>query len=838
MKGLLLGPYLRAYLEPSFGLLTEEKGLPVPSSIPPAPRGRRAKLVALTVPVGLAGSLVALPFTAEATPSPDAVIAEVYGGGGNSGASLTHDFIELGNAGDGPFDLTGWSVQYLSGSPTSASKWQATPLTGAVPAGGSYLVQESKGAGGDTAPPAPDATGTLALSATSGTVALVHSLTPLTCLTAADCAADPAVKDVVGFGTAVVRETAPATGAGNTTSVSRNAALTDTDDNAADLTGSAPTPRNSAGTGGEPGPEPTPEPTSTVPGDLRIHDIQGATRISPQAGAAVANVPGVVTAVRATGSSRGFWFQDAGPDRDEATSEGLFVFTGSATPQVKPGDSVLVSGKVSEYYPGGESAGGQSVTELTGPTTVVLSSGGAVPAAEAIGSRTLPERYAPNAKGASIEPLALRPRTYALDWLESREGMLVQVGDSRVVGASNDFGETWITTKPRQNPTARGGTLYGSYAQANSGRLLVASLTGAKAGADVGDTLHGITSGPVDYGSFGGYSLQATTLGATKSGHLRPEVARKAKSDELAVATYNVENLDPTDPQAKFDRLAAGIVTNLATPDIVSLEEIQDDNGAKDDGTVGSDRTLEQFTAAIKAAGGPAYAWRSVDPQDKTDGGEPGGNIRNVFLFNPARVGFVDHAGGDATTATRVVTTGKHGKDITLSVSPGRINPASDAWKSSRKPLVGEFTFRGDQYFVIGNHFNSKGGDQPLHSRFQPPVLSSETQRLAQAREVNTFVSDLLAKDRKAKVVVLGDLNDFPFSPPVEALTRGRVLTDLMSTLPKDERYSYVFDGNSQTLDHILVSPAVERPVYDVVHINAEFADQASDHDPQVVRIR
>jgi uncharacterized protein len=814
-------------------------------SIATTRRGRRAVLVALALPVGLAGvagSLIALSRTAEAAPSPDAVIAEVYGGGGNSGATLTNDFIELGNAGGGSFDLTGWSVQYLSGSPTASSKWQVTELTGAVPAGGSYLVAEARGAGGDTVLPAPDATGAIPLSATSGTVALVHSTTPLACLTAADCAADAGVKDLVGFGTAVVRETAPATGAGNTTSVGRNAARTDTDDNSADFAGATPSPRNSAGTGPGGGggePSPTPSPTDTTPGELRIHDIQGTTRVSPHAGAAVTNVPGVVTAVRSTGSSRGYWFQDPAPDADPATSEAVFVFTGSVTPQVKVGDSVLVSAKVTEYYPGGASTGGQSVTQLSGPSATVLSSGGALPAAVAVDAKALPDRYAPDANGASIEPLPLKPARYALDWLESREGMLLRIGDSRVVGASNAYGETWVTTKPRQNATPRGGTLYGSYADANSGRLLVAPLTGAKPRADVGDTLTGPTTGVLDYSSFGGHGLQATTFGTVVSHGLKPEVTKKAGAGELAVATYNVENLDPTDPQAKFDRLAEGIVKNLAAPDIVSLEEIQDNNGAKDDGTVAADQTLARFIAAIGAAGGPTYDWRSIDPQNKTDGGEPGGNIRNVFLFNPKRVGFVDRPGGDATTAVQVVKNGKNGKGgITLSVSPGRINPASDAWTTSRKPLVGEFTFRGEQYFVVGNHFNSKGGDQSLHSRFQPPTLSSETQRLAQAKEVNIFVSGLLAKDKKAKVVVLGDLNDYPFSAPVAALTKGKVLTDLMSTLPENERYSYVYDGNSQTLDHILVSPAVRKPGYDVVHINAEFADQASDHDPQVVRIR
>ncbi|WP_425444813.1 endonuclease/exonuclease/phosphatase family protein, partial [Streptomyces milbemycinicus] len=191
------------------------------------------------------------------------------------------------------------------------------------------------------------------------------------------------------------------------------------------------------------------------------------------------------------------------------------------------------------------------------------------------------------------------------------------------------------------------------------------------------------------------------------SGGIAPEVAKKGKANQVSVATYNVENLDPTDPQSKFDRLAEGVVKNLAAPDIVSLEEIQDNNGAKDDGTVAADKTIAQFIDAIKAAGGPTYDWRSVDPVNDADGGEPGGNIRNVFLFNPQRVSFVDRPGGDATTAVEAVRDGNKG--ARLSVSPGRINPTSDAWKSSRKPLVGEFTFRGEKLFVVGNHFNSKG---------------------------------------------------------------------------------------------------------------------------------
>jgi predicted extracellular nuclease len=195
-------------------------------------------------------------------------------------------------------------------------------------------------------------------------------------------------------------------------------------------------------------------------------------------------------------------------------------------------------------------------------------------------------------------------------------------------------------------------------------------------------------------------------------------------------------------------------------------------------------------------------------------------------------VSFVDRPGGDATTAVQV--TGD--RTPALSVSPGRINPASEAWAQSRKPLAGEFVFRGKTVFVVANHFNSKGGDQPMYGRFQPPTRGSETQRLAQASEVNDFVGQIQRIDRRANIVVLGDLNDFQFSPALRELTSRDRLVDLMNELPRDERYSYVFEGNSQALDHVLVSGAMV-PDYDVVHVNAEFADQASDHDPQVVRL-
>ena len=153
----------------------------------------------LGLATALVGFFAAVP--AANAVSAGVVVAEVYGGGGNSGATLTNDFVELGNAGAAAADVTGWSVQYLPAAPSAASVWQVTPLTGTVAAGGRYLIQEAQGAGGSVPLPTPDATGTIAMAATAGTVAVVNTTTPLVCRTAADCAADTRIIDLVGYGT-------------------------------------------------------------------------------------------------------------------------------------------------------------------------------------------------------------------------------------------------------------------------------------------------------------------------------------------------------------------------------------------------------------------------------------------------------------------------------------------------------------------------------------------------------------------------------------------------------------------------------------------------------------
>ncbi|MEV7810563.1 endonuclease/exonuclease/phosphatase family protein [Streptomyces flaveolus] len=581
-------------------------------------------------------------------------------------------------------------------------------------------------------------------------------------------------------------------------------------------------------------------PTPAHADSVRVHDIQGTTRTSPFAGQKVSDVPGIVTATRTYGSSKGFWIQDPTPDDNPATSEGVFVFT-SSTPKVAVGDAVKVTGTVSEYVPGGTSSGNQSLTEITKPVITTVSTGNAVPAPVVVDENAVPDAYAPTGDAAaanSINGLPLDPSAYALDYYESLEGMNVQVADVRVVTATDPYSELWVTVKPWEHRSRRGGTVYGSYDSQNTGRLQIQSLgsTADFPEANVGDTLEGTTTGPLDFNQYGGYTLVASELGTLHSAGLERETTRKQSARELAVATYNVENLDPSD--ATFDRHASAIVHNLQSPDIVSLEEIQDNNGAKDDGTVDADQTVTKLIDAIVAAGGPRYDWRSVNPVNDQDGGEPGGNIRQVFLFNPERVSFVDRAGGDSTTAVGV--TKVQGK-ARLTVSPGRIDPANAAWSNSRKPLAGEFVFRGKTVFVIANHLNSKGGDQGLTAQYQPPVRSSEIQRHAQATAVNAFVKDILSAQNNANVIALGDMNDFEFSGTTQILEGDGELWSAIKSLPKSERYTYDYQGNQQVLDQILISPAIRRGCdfeYDSVHSNSEFNDQISDHDPQVLRFR
>lgn len=550
---------------------------------------------------------------------------------------------------------------------------------------------------------------------------------------------------------------------------------------------------------------------------LRIHDIQGRAHRSAFEGQAVTNLPGIVTAL----ASNGFYLQDPQPDGDDATSEGLFVFTSSA-PTVVVGASVLVSGTVQEFRSPSR-PNDLSVTEIVSPSVVTLSTGHPLPAATVLGAagRALPSEVIDDDPAPDAETAAdFDPVHEGIDFWESLEGMRVQIDNPVTTSITAHFGtneELWVLAdggSGASSRTERGGSLI-TADDFNPERIQLDDLATSTVLPDVGvGTRLSSVTGVVNYG-FGNFEvLVGTAPTVVQASPLQKEVTPlTGNADQLTVATFNVENLDPGDGPGKFDALAQAIVDHLRAPDIVNLEEVQDNNGATNDSVVDASQTMALLIQAIVDAGGPLYAYRQIDPVDDADGGEPGGNIRVVFLFNPDRVDFVD---------------GSLQRLSDPDLSDG------DAFANSRKPLVGDFTFNGSTVTVVGNHFASKGGDDALFGLHQPPLLVTEAQRVQQAAVVQAFVQ---GKGADAQVVVAGDLNDFEFSAPLTVLESAG-LTSLIETLPADQRYTYNFEGNAQALDHLMASgPLMARlDGYDVVHINSEFVDQVSDHDPVVAR--
>jgi len=571
--------------------------------------------------------------------------------------------------------------------------------------------------------------------------------------------------------------------------------------------------------------------TTPLPVGETIAQVQGAGHISPFNNRPVYNVYGIVTAIRGDG----FYMQSPSPDDDLATSEGIFVYKGMV-PGVKPGDLVSVNAMVEEFVPGGEETGNLSTTQLINPYITVLSSGNEVPAPTVIGEsgRMPPTEIIDNdSNGSAANTLSFDPDEDGLDFYESLEGMRLQVNQAIVVGATSQFKEIVVVPdrgKWASGMTARGGLILkpGDF---NPERIVLDDSLRQLPFVQVGDYSDQPIIGVLDY-TFGNFKLQATEkVQFTSAGLLPSEGLVAAEEGQLRVACYNVLNLSARDTE-KIARLADQIVSLMASPDIIGLQEIQDNDGSINSAVISADETYQEIIDAVLQLGGPEYQFVDIDPSPNRDGGIPGGNIRVGFLYRMDRgLSLIQAPHGDAESRTELVM--EKGKPV-LSLNPGRIEPSDPAFFDSRKPLVATFAYQGDTIFVVNNHFNSKGGDSPLFGELQPPVLSSETQRIQQAQVVHGFVAELLNIDPQAQVIVMGDLNDFYFSAPIERL-KGDILNNLIETLPVEARYTYVYDGNSQTLDHILVSDALfkRRLSMDVLHINSEFdyKQRFGDHD-------
>jgi len=495
---------------------------------------------------------------------------------------------------------------------------------------------------------------------------------------------------------------------------------------------------------------------------------------------------------------------------------------------------VVLNARVVEDIPGG-GYGNLSITTLRNAEVLVISRGNDLPGPTVIGEggRIPPtEIIDDDTNGFISEKVLFDPENDGLDFYESLEGMLVQVNDAVVIGPTNTYKEIVVIADAGKNAglrTARGGIVIQEN-DFNPERIMLDDKLEATPFVIVGDFSQEPIIGVMDY-DFGNFKIQVTSEVDFTSGGLSPESALELIGEEqLRVASYNVYNLSLE--TQRIAQLADQIVRNLASPDIVGFQEIMDNDGSEGGEAVAADQTYQGIIDEIIKAGGPHYGYVDIDPVPDSEGGINWGNIRQGVIYRlDSGLTLVDAPPGDGRTPIEISE--KEGVPI-LSLNPGRIDPTNPAFYSSRRPLVVTFLYKGSPLFLINNHFNSKGEDRDLFGEFQPPLLESESQRINQAQVVHDFVEDLLAVDPNCKVIVLGDLNDFQFSPPMKTLT-GKILQNLVLTLPIEERYTYIYEGNSQDLDHILITAGLAEAfdALDIVHLNSEFeySSRLSDHD-------
>lgn len=578
----------------------------------------------------------------------------------------------------------------------------------------------------------------------------------------------------------------------------------------------------------------------TVDGVTAINQIQGITHRSPLDGETIAKVSGVVTAV----DGDGFYLQSLTPDGDERTSEAIYVDLQTYS-NAKAGDVVIIeNGWVREWNPAGLGENSLTITTLVAKKVTVLSQNQPLPEPVVIGQggRILPDQVIENDVngyvGQSKKPID--PQDDGMDFFESLEGMLVRINNARAISTRNGYNEVSVVADNGQNAgiISSEGVLVLRETDSNPERIMLDDafimMPEIHVGAVFGEPIVGL----VDY-DFGNYRVQP--LGKpvlSQNVPFKPSEARGVQEDwELAIATYNLENFNSLQELERSRQIAREIVELLKAPDILVLQEIMDDDGSLDSGQVSAERNLASLIDDIVdvSKGQVVYQALNIDPLNKTDGGIPGGNIRTVILYQINRG--LQLPGAVAGTATGEVELRNENGRAMLTLNPGRIWPGNSAFFDSRKPIIAQFVFNGQDVYVIGNHFNSKGEDGPLFGDQQPPQRPSERQRIAQAKAVNGFVRDILDINPKALIVVLGDLNDFPWSVSMEKL-EGGLLENLSFTLPENQRFTYLHEGNGQILDQILANNALAPRLksYEVVYINSLTLPRnaSSDHDPVV----
>ena len=581
----------------------------------------------------------------------------------------------------------------------------------------------------------------------------------------------------------------------------------------------------------------TTSPQATAPKEVKnIGEVQGESHESPLVGKEVVINNVVVTKTDQTG----FYVQDKVSDNNPKTSDAVYV---ASKDKVESGDLLKVQGTVKEGYmeeysvrPGQtfkKPAGSLTVTQIINATITKL---GKTDLPKALNiSEKMPKDIVDNT------PTKYNPETEALDYWESLEGMRVEVTKPKVTGPQYK-GDIYVLPgdyKGQKLNNIGGVNLRPGVQNTEVLPITVGNSFVAKAKDYFNENITGVVTyknktykiDPIDPNAL---------KGLLQDGGLTREVSKIYPSeDKLTIASYNIENFSANNnghdetPEEKVDKIANSFIKEVHSPDIITLIEVQDNNGGVNDGTVDGVKSGEKLAQRIKSLGGPDYKYTEIAPVDGKDGGKPGANIRVAYLYNPKRVTLIGKEKGGSEEAARFVN--GH-----LEKNPARIDPKSVHFEKVRKSLAAEFEFKGERIVVIANHLKSKLGDDAIYGSNQPSVENTKAKRIEEAKILNAFIKEGLRQNPNLKFVLTGDFNDFEFSDSVKTIV-GNELVNLMAEHEQGDRYSYFYRGSNQSLDNILISKNIkDKVVFSPVHINASFMEEhgrASDHDPVVVQI-
>lgn len=582
--------------------------------------------------------------------------------------------------------------------------------------------------------------------------------------------------------------------------------------------------------------------TSVITFSETIHQIQGVTHTSPYNQKMVKNVRGIVTAV----VKDGFYMQSRKFDRNIKTSEGIYVESKNL-PNV--GEYVSVNGMVYEKQFGRPSESELTVTSIkAGDDIKVISKGNKVKAVM-IDPRKVPMKVY---VGKFNEKL--NPKKNAMDFYESLEGMLVKVHKPLITGADEDRGEVCVVPeygKYVKDKTNHGGVRY-TYKNEQTQRILIKSelfkLSQGKRyegkyidpsfTPNPGDRFSRDIQGVLTYDKSNYKLINTSPLPKIKDGKIkRDKLNIKYDKNKLSIVSYNIENFTIADGgQKRVDVLAKQVRDDLHTPDILGLAEVGDNDGGNvTSKVVSADKVLDAIVEGIKKATGVEYKWLSTDPEDGKDGGWPAMHIRNAILYRTDKLELPYFKQGDSKVDTEI----KGGK---LTFNPGRLGNNKEFYKDVRKSLVAHLVLKDSKkdVFIVVNHLKSKRFDDKIYSKNQPVNRKSEDLRIPEGKYVGQFLKEINKQKPNAIILSMGDMNDFEFSPTLKAM-KTNLMVSAVESLPKNQRHTYVYQGNSQVLDNLLVNKKYAKGMkVDILNINSEFTISQgyfSDHDPVYMQI-